>query len=731
MSNKKTKQVGKIVVVILSVAIFFFLLLPFLEPDSETAKEGSAKKATPQIFTSNPLSELARKIYAMFSGKSRSKAPRIPSQQQANTLEGENVLALAPTETERYSAAHESDPHVSTVGVTYDEYGEAGFINEEGEWVLIRQTAPETAQRGMHEVSATDKAYDKYVQLERSAKYIGKPEESANIPESKWARLWKPIKKLFSKDEETPSVNEEDTEKSWALASASSGLGKDREKYISSRASKALKPDLSGNMQFSLNDNGRDAFFNLIHSDIVFDETAQRLKEQAREMLGSDSPRLKDIDKQIEHDKREAYRQAQRDMQAAFTKRLEQAAEEQSSLRAPTVDDMCESGGSSLYGCTTSSPFPEEKTEQETTASDNTPAPSFADIYQQITNKELPNGFKNNPINVVVVLSKTNGESAEDLFSSSRTEEDPKTTRTEEQLTQEALDFLYKDLGWNDNVSPAVQKEAKELINKEIIKAMYRNKGCEHQPCYAFILSHIPSSTKAADILNGAGVEHNGGNTASLDPLEEYTQGDIGPLLQKIPIPAPAGTKPDNNSQGFTLDDLKPELIAGSYPSIGFYNQEDKDKLVKLNSHPIIKEDGTYGRNPKATILMPVSAETGKALAADGVPANQIIVEENTDILPQNENSGHSMTNPTTFTQGDVALAGKAFNDQDKSSPEQKSMGVAKTIANHLVIGQEIIENNLKNMVQSASSNILKAGAEQTQEDIANGKISTDPTQLK
>lgn len=319
MPNKKTKQVGKIVVVILSVAIFFFLLLPFLESDSETAKEGSAKKATPQIFTSNPLSELARKIYAMFSGKRGSKAPNIPSQ-QAGTLEGENMLALAPADAERYSAEHESDSHVSTVGVTYDEYGEAGFINEDGEWVLIRQTAPETAERGMHEVSATDKAYDKYVQLERSAKYIGKPEESANIPESKWARLWKPIKKLFSKDEDTPSVNPTNTDKPFALAAASTGLGKDQN--ISTR-----QRQKSGKDPFS--SFSRRQWGNAISIDqftdpaTVLNESAEQLKEMARNML--DPKRANEAIEKIEQNKQKAIEQANQQIKEQKEEELDEA----------------------------------------------------------------------------------------------------------------------------------------------------------------------------------------------------------------------------------------------------------------------------------------------------------------------------------------------------------------------------------------------------------------------
>ena len=74
MENQKFKNIGKIIIVILAVAICFFLLLPFLEPDSADGKQAqAAKKTSPQIFTSNPLSELVRKVYAMFSRDQRRK----------------------------------------------------------------------------------------------------------------------------------------------------------------------------------------------------------------------------------------------------------------------------------------------------------------------------------------------------------------------------------------------------------------------------------------------------------------------------------------------------------------------------------------------------------------------------------------------------------------------------------------------------------------------------------
>ena len=54
-SKQKAKIAGKIIIIVLSMAILFFLLLPFLE-NPAASETSNGKKASPQIFTSNPLS---------------------------------------------------------------------------------------------------------------------------------------------------------------------------------------------------------------------------------------------------------------------------------------------------------------------------------------------------------------------------------------------------------------------------------------------------------------------------------------------------------------------------------------------------------------------------------------------------------------------------------------------------------------------------------------------------
>ncbi len=226
MSNhQKAKTAGKIIIVVLSLAILFFLLLPFLDHPAASGSSG-AKKATPQIFTSNPLSELVQKVFALFK-KDKPQAPTYPAE-----MTDEMLASLTPEEQQKYALQRSEEKDASNfeysseVDASYN-YGEAGMVNEDGEWILVRQTAPESANPGMHEVSTRDNAYEQHIRQERAARYTGKAGADAGpaIPDSKWARLWKPIKAFFTKEEDAPQAATQ--EQAYLLASSGSGLGKD------------------------------------------------------------------------------------------------------------------------------------------------------------------------------------------------------------------------------------------------------------------------------------------------------------------------------------------------------------------------------------------------------------------------------------------------------------------------------------------------------------------------
>ncbi len=218
--NNKAKTAGKFIVLMLCFAILFFLLLPFLDnPDAVSGEK--KKKAVPQIFTSNPLSDLVRKVYALFSRGQR----RDPAHLAAKDLlaAGTPRPGLAPDA--RYSVPPKEKGNSFTFSASAEEneeeYGQAALINEDGEWILVRQTAPVAFQRGMHEVNSSDSAYDKYAGLQISSKYTAHPVH--HYPQSKWTRLWNPLKRFLGWDEQ--NANLDDSEAMFLAAARPSAEG--------------------------------------------------------------------------------------------------------------------------------------------------------------------------------------------------------------------------------------------------------------------------------------------------------------------------------------------------------------------------------------------------------------------------------------------------------------------------------------------------------------------------
>ena len=284
ISAEKKKTIGKYIIVILCIAILFFLLLPFLEePSATNANSASAKKATPQIFTSNPLTDLARKIYALFSGGKR--AERNGGQfafARRDSLPADELSSLPAASDTSATAATPSGEQVDTISASTDAYGQAAFVDENGEWVLIQQTAPDSSQRGLHEVNTSDSAYDKLLRLERQAKWTASPTQTAapTIPDSKWARMWKPIQKMLGLDNKQTTPT--------ALASAagstakSAGLGSSR-----NTAGNSYK-DFDDSWSWTpgtKNTSGASPVFNLLNPAEFLRETADNLKDTAEKML--------------------------------------------------------------------------------------------------------------------------------------------------------------------------------------------------------------------------------------------------------------------------------------------------------------------------------------------------------------------------------------------------------------------------------------------------------------
>lgn len=278
------KTAGKIILIVCCAAVIAFLLLPFLETTAPDKTAGAGKKATPQIFTSNPLTDLVNRI-ARFFGASRG------AQQPPQTLTARQAAEQfgASEGGETYADARAAGNYISTeetpdAGRRYN-YGDASLQNEEGDWVLIRQTTPDGVNPGMHEVNSQENAYDAYMRQERSARFTpaARMKQRKAVPDSKLARFFNPIKRFFGFDdteEKLPNADIWDDEQAAVLAS-SDGFGRSRGKNGSSFA-RGGNMDISG-IGGGLPDGGSDGqttnLLSYLDPDAALDQVADFLAD--------------------------------------------------------------------------------------------------------------------------------------------------------------------------------------------------------------------------------------------------------------------------------------------------------------------------------------------------------------------------------------------------------------------------------------------------------------------
>ncbi len=202
------KTLLKLGFIVLCVGIIIFLLLPFLEttpPATSTLNAGQA-----QVVSANPLNVIAKRLASLFSRKKeRNRQVLRPGDNLSSNEATSTRYAALPTQAGQPAAFTQATPNtpaqtiqVSAAQQPFD-YPDASFQTDNGEWVLIRQTAPQSSSPGMHEVNVHDNPYDRYVRQER-AQHFGPQADKEEIPSSKWARLTRPFKHLLGMDEPKP-----------------------------------------------------------------------------------------------------------------------------------------------------------------------------------------------------------------------------------------------------------------------------------------------------------------------------------------------------------------------------------------------------------------------------------------------------------------------------------------------------------------------------------------------
>lgn len=227
------KTLLKIGFVVVCIGLAIFLLLPFLETSGPV--NSSLNMGQAEIATDNPLNVIAKRLASLFRRKEKAQKEL---NAQNNTADNPLMAGLASSYNMGESPAangNSSTPSSPSKVIQVPDqnpangYDGASFQTDDGEWVLIQQTAPQHSAPGMHEVNAHDNPYDRYVRQER-AKHFAPQKEKQEIPDSKWARLVQPIKNFFGIAGPTPvtpaTVNvQKDAEQLASLKGAQNALG--------------------------------------------------------------------------------------------------------------------------------------------------------------------------------------------------------------------------------------------------------------------------------------------------------------------------------------------------------------------------------------------------------------------------------------------------------------------------------------------------------------------------
>ena len=407
------KKSIKITLIVCGALFVLFLLLPFLVPSSpKIASQNGSAKAEPQIFTSNPLTELVSRIARFFRKSQNSERLQTPANRmtagQADEIFGK------PQGDTLYASAKNADGSSNTGTFSGDgaAYADAYLQTEEGDWVLIRQTAPEGSTRGMHEINVKDNAYNRLVAQERHARFtpvMRQPGVTEEVPDSRLARLFNPIKRLFGFGE-TPVAKGAlqgtgDSYLASARTSSSAGIGKNTEK--SSNLSKPLPIDWDGfrnNPFSSLKPGSTEATKRF--ADMIMPDA--ELKNMAEWLADIKYPNA-DNDPQAQQEKQDFIRQWMQEKYQQVNEQSGVMLEEKAQEEINTLSDIIMSCENKISSVPATSCGVQPGTE-ELAAPTPEPEPieeykkSNAEHFYEKTQLHLP------PAGITVVLHKTDQE---------------------------------------------------------------------------------------------------------------------------------------------------------------------------------------------------------------------------------------------------------------------------------------------------------------------------------
>lgn len=549
------KTIGKWILIVVCVAVIIFLLLPFLETTSPQPNTAAAPKATPQIFTSNPLTELVNRI-ARFFGKRQPQAPAAAptlTAQQANEQFG-----VPQQPAQAYADARAAQNYISTEQTPSatpqrkNSFENAAFQDEEGEWMLIRQKAPELGTLGMHEINSKNNAYDTYVKQERAARFtpVAQVKQKKEVPDSKFARFFNPIKRFFgfgSVEENLPDTTRWQEQEA-ALLASSDGVGRSRN-TTGSRFARGGNVNMEG-----------------IRGDLPADDSANGAQkpllsyldpEQTVEDVSSflaDS-RYPNPTTNAERQEKEKYRQQRREQALNyFNERMEERLNRLAAGQEPQdeLKNMLE------LACSNSKMRPVK----QSVCGYPAPAPATQDEIQAAKEE-----------NQALFLQKIN--------------------------TQMPPTAVMPIIGKATEIPPVLlsdQTSESYLRTMEIYNFMFNNSDCASRPCY-WVANGIQTNTELEDATSAAA-----NATLKGDPLDKYST--IQQQFIEYKQAQSQGQPQDLQTLQQQTEDFAPAYI--------LYTVDELKQLQARNKQAMLKQDHSAG-----IAMYALSAPIAKQLTQD------------------------------------------------------------------------------------------------------------------
>jgi len=697
------KKFAKYFSIIICVALFIFLMLPFLEPptlNDASANKNKDSQVVPQIFTSNPLTDIVKRI-ARFFGKQHTSDK---NQRTANTTQrggsryavanlssdGQNMLAAANGSATVIPAdPNAADPTVSRV------------LDENGEWVLVQQRMPEAAQAGMHEISVKEDAYERYIKQERTARFTpaANTKYPKAVPDSKLARLFQPIKRFFGFGDEATVASSgalgNSAGETGALASATSGYGIGRSDRLGKNTGtpmlqkpKALEADFNP-QQFNAVVGNNSTGQTVTLSDLL--DPSQDI-EDAANMIADSIPSTGDPKKDAKA--REEMRQKKNEEFWNRTSEKVMANQQELSGGEKPQDPIDKTGG-----CDTREPLlknggaPVESCSANSERLISSLQEKNKDAFKQELERKQIKGkiFLDKKMHLTPILGVA------DISSVEKIQNIGKETLQDTTLQEMTVKVKAKAIPYDLDIL--------EKSTQEMYKYMLQHGNCTDNSCL-WVANNVPTddvmASGVSDTVTAAGFTFTG------DPLhkfEQLKQNFVAEKLSEFDKENPESSKEEREKYEAALKTAMPPYV--------IYTKQDTDELAQqIQFRPPSRSQAGQSNRLNTSLYFSNAAEALNFTQTYGASSPAFYGSTGHKVL---QDLGPQTTGGAAQT---TQMPGNMPQEQDNTSLTERSGQLVRDIVSNIEVIQSVITEIKQEAGREAVHNTITPSVQQTKKEI-------------